>query len=213
MRPQVCPVALEPHQGQLLIGALAVARWITAVLVALLIPIAALAVLRALAVAVFARHHARRWRRQPSRPFMPSVSVIVPAFNEAAGIARAVESLARGDYPAHEVVVVDDGSTDGTGEIVESLDLPRVRVLRQPNAGKAAALSAGVAVASGEVIVTVDADTVFEDQTLRRVVEPFADGAVGAAAGNTKVGNRRGLLGLWQHIDYVTGFNLDRRLL
>jgi cellulose synthase/poly-beta-1,6-N-acetylglucosamine synthase-like glycosyltransferase/peptidoglycan/xylan/chitin deacetylase (PgdA/CDA1 family) len=213
-RREVQPPASDSEhlQGELLIGALAVARWITAVLVALLIPIAALAVLRALAVAVFARHHARRWRRQPSRPFTPSVSVIVPAFNEAAGIARAVESLARGDYPAHEVVVVDDGSTDGTAEIVESLDLPRVRVVRQPNAGKAAALSAGVAIASGEVIVTVDADTVFEDLTLRRVVEPFADGAVGAAAGNTKVGNRRGLLGLWQHIDYVTGFNLDRRL-
>ena len=87
-----------------------------------------------------------------------------------------------------------------------------MRVLRQPNAGKAAALSAGVAVASGEVIVMVDADTVFEDLTLRRVVEPFGDPAVGAVAGNTKVGNRRGLLGRWQHIDYVTGFNLDRRL-
>jgi cellulose synthase/poly-beta-1,6-N-acetylglucosamine synthase-like glycosyltransferase len=110
------------------------------------------------------------------------------------------------------VVVVDDGSVDGTGEIVERLGLPRVRVIRQPNAGKAAALSTGLAAASAEVIVTVDADTVFESQTLRRLVEPFADPAVGAAAGNTKVGNRRGLLGHWQHIDYVIGFNLDRRL-
>ena len=202
----------ERLQGELLIGALAVARWITDVMLVLLIPIAALAVLRALAVAAFARHHARRWRRRPSHPFTPPVSVIVPAFNEATGIERAVKSLAGGDYPAHEVVVVDDGSVDGTGDIVESLDLPRVRVLRQPNAGKAAALSAGLAVASGEVIVTVDADTVFEDQTLRRLVEPFADPTVGAVAGNTKVGNRRGLLGRWQHIDYVIGFNLDRRL-
>jgi cellulose synthase/poly-beta-1,6-N-acetylglucosamine synthase-like glycosyltransferase len=62
------------------------------------------------------------------------------------------------------------------------------------------------------VIVTVDADTVFEDDTLRRLVEPFADPDMGAVAGNTKVGNRRGLLGTWQHIEYVTGFNLDRRL-
>jgi peptidoglycan/xylan/chitin deacetylase (PgdA/CDA1 family)/glycosyltransferase involved in cell wall biosynthesis len=202
----------ERLQGELLIGALAVARWTTDVMLVLLIPIAALAVLRALAVAAFARHHARRWRRRASHPFTPPVSVIVPAFNEATGIERAVKSLAGGDYPAHEVVVVDDGSNDGTGEIVEGLDLPRVRVLRQPNAGKAAALSAGLAVASGEVIVTVDADTVFEDQTLRRLVEPFADPTVGAVAGNTKVGNRRGLLGRWQHIDYVIGFNLDRRL-
>jgi cellulose synthase/poly-beta-1,6-N-acetylglucosamine synthase-like glycosyltransferase/peptidoglycan/xylan/chitin deacetylase (PgdA/CDA1 family) len=202
----------EHLQGELLIGALAVARWTTDVLLLLLIPIAALAILRAVAVAVLARRHARQFRRRPSRSFTPSVSVIVPAFNEAAGIERAVTSLAGGDYPAHEVVVVDDGSADGTGAIVERLDLPRVRVLRQPNAGKAAALSAGLATASGEVIVTVDADTVFEDQTLPRLVEPFADPDVGAVAGNTKVGNRRGLLGIWQHIDYVTGFNLDRRL-
>ena len=207
------PASASEHvQGQLLIGALAVARWTTNVLVALLIPIAALAVLRALAVAAFARHQAREFRRRRSGSFTPPVSVIVPAFNEAAGIERAVRSLAGGDYPNHEVVVVDDGSTDGTGEIVESLALPGVRVLRQRNAGKAAALSAGLAIASGEVIVTVDADTVFEDQTMRRLVEPFDEPAVGAVAGNTKVGNRRGLLGIWQHIDYVTGFNLDRRL-
>jgi cellulose synthase/poly-beta-1,6-N-acetylglucosamine synthase-like glycosyltransferase len=202
----------ERVQGELLIDALTVARWATDAMLVLLIPIAALAVLRALAVAAFARHHARRWRRQASQPFTPPVSVIVPAFNEAAGIERAVRSLAGGDYPAHEVVVVDDGSADGTGEIVERLGLPGVRLIRQPNAGKAAALSAGLAVASGEVVVTVDADTVFENQTLRRLVEPFADPTVGAAAGNTKVGNRRSLLGRWQHIDYVIGFNLDRRL-
>ncbi len=213
-RGEVQPLASgsERLQGELLIGALAVARWTTNVMLVLLIPIAALAILRALAVVAFAQHHARRWRGRASQPFTPPVSVIVPAFNEAAGIERAVSSLAGGDYPAHEVVVVDDGSVDDTAEIVEGLGLPGVRVIRQPNAGKAAALSAGLAAASADVIVTVDADTVFEEDTLRRLVEPFADPGVGAAAGNTKVGNRRGLLGNWQHIDYVIGFNLDRRL-
>jgi cellulose synthase/poly-beta-1,6-N-acetylglucosamine synthase-like glycosyltransferase/peptidoglycan/xylan/chitin deacetylase (PgdA/CDA1 family) len=213
-RSEVQPPAtgLEHLQGELLIGALAVARWTTDVLLVLLFPIAALAILRALLVAAFARHHARRWRRRARQPFTPPVSVIVPAFDEAVGIERAVRSLAGGDYPTHEVVVVDDGSVDGTGEIVESLGLPGVRVIRQLNAGKAAALNTGLAAASAEVIVTVDADTVFEADTLRRLVEPFADPEVGAVAGNTKVGDRRNLLGRWQHIDYVIGFNLDRRL-
>jgi cellulose synthase/poly-beta-1,6-N-acetylglucosamine synthase-like glycosyltransferase len=202
----------EHLQGELLIGALAVSRWTSELLLILLIPIAVLAVLRATAVAYFARHHSREWRRRPSQPFTPPVSVVVPAFNEATGIERAIRSLAGGDYPAHEVVLVDDGSTDGTGGIVERLQLPRVRVIRQANSGKASALNTGLSAATGDVIVTVDADTVFEEQTLRRLVEPFADSTVGAAAGNTKVGNRRRLLGLWQHIDYVTGFNLDRRL-
>jgi peptidoglycan/xylan/chitin deacetylase (PgdA/CDA1 family)/glycosyltransferase involved in cell wall biosynthesis len=202
----------ERLQGELLIDALAIARWATEALLILLIPIAVLAVLRALAVAAFARHHVREWRRRAPSPFTPPVSIIVPAYNEAAGIERAVRSLAGGDYPSHEVIVVDDGSDDGTAALVEELGLEGVQVVRQPNSGKAGALNTGLALASGEIIVTVDADTVFERDTLRRLVAPFADPEIGAAAGNTKVGNRRGLLGRWQHIDYVTGFNLDRRL-
>ncbi len=202
----------EGLRGDLLIGALAVARWASILLFSLMIPIAVLALLRALAVSLFARYHARQRRRRLPQAFTPAVSVILPAYNEATGIEGAVRSLAGGDYPAHEVIVVDDGSTDDTSEIVEGLDLPGVRVIRQANSGKAAALNSGLTVASGDVIVTVDADTVFEDESLRRLVEPFQDSSVGATAGNTKVGNRRGVLGLWQHIDYVTGFNLDRRL-
>ncbi len=205
--------ASQHLRGELLIWALAFARWVTGALLLLLFPIAVLAVLRGVVVAAFARHHARTRRARSADPsFTPSVSVIVPAYNEARGIAAAVRSLAGGDYPRHEVIVVDDGSTDGTAEVVQALGLPGVRVVSQPNSGKAAALNTGLREATGEIVVTVDADTVFERETLRRLVAPFADRAVGAAAGNTKVGNRRGLLGLWQHIDYVTGFNLDRRL-
>jgi cellulose synthase/poly-beta-1,6-N-acetylglucosamine synthase-like glycosyltransferase/peptidoglycan/xylan/chitin deacetylase (PgdA/CDA1 family) len=202
----------EKLRGKLLIGALVAARWVTELFYLLLIPIAVLAVLRAAVIVFLARRHAKRWRRRSAPAFTPPVSVLVPAFNETEVIAKALKSLSGGNYPAHEVIVIDDGSTDGTGELVEGLGLPGVRLLRQPNSGKAAALNAGFAVATGEVIVTVDADTVFEEDTLRRLVEPFADPGVGAVAGNTKVGNRRGLLGTWQHIDYVTGFNLDRRL-
>jgi cellulose synthase/poly-beta-1,6-N-acetylglucosamine synthase-like glycosyltransferase len=123
-----------------------------------------------------------------------------------------VRSLAASDYPEYEVIVVDDGSTDGTAEIVEGLGLERVRVLRQPNGGKSAALNRGLAAAHHEVLVMVDADTLFESDSLRRVVAPLADERVGAVSGNTKVGNRSRLLGRWQHIEYVMGFNLDRRL-
>jgi len=137
---------------------------------------------------------------------------VVPAYNEAVGIEQAVRSLAASDYPEFEVVVVDDGSTDGTGDLVDGLELSGVRVLREPNRGKAEALNAAVAAARHELIVAVDADTVFEPGTLAALARPFADPGVGAVAGNTKVGNRRTWLGRWQHLDYVTGFNLDRRL-
>jgi cellulose synthase/poly-beta-1,6-N-acetylglucosamine synthase-like glycosyltransferase len=110
------------------------------------------------------------------------------------------------------VVVVDDGSTDGTAGLVAALALPNVRVIRVPNGGKANALNTGIALARHDLIVTVDGDTVFEPDSVRMLVQPFADPAVGAVAGNVKVGNRHSLVALWQHIEYVIGFNLDRRL-
>lgn len=200
-------------RGELLIGALTLGRWVTDALAFLLIPIAVLAVLRALVLVAFARRHARGYRREEQEgPFAPPVSIIVPAFNEAEVIEPAVRSLAASDYPEVEVIVVDDGSTDDTGAIVERLGLEGVRVLIEENAGKAAALNTGLTAARAELIATVDADTVFEPQALQRLVQPFRAEDVGAVAGNTKVGNRGGMLGRWQHIDYVMGFNLDRRL-
>jgi cellulose synthase/poly-beta-1,6-N-acetylglucosamine synthase-like glycosyltransferase len=151
-------------------------------------------------------------RRPPSPAYAPPVAVVVPAYNEAVGIERAVRSLAASDYPEFEVVVVDDGSTDDTAAIVERLGLERVRLLRKPNGGKASALNTGIGASSAPVVVMVDGDTVFEPEALRRLVQPLGDPTVGAVSGNTKVGNRRGMLGRWQHIEYVTGFNLDRRM-
>ena len=110
------------------------------------------------------------------------------------------------------MIVVDDGSTDATADIVAALDEPRVKLVRQANAGKPAALNTGIRHARHDVIVMVDGDTVFEPDTVRELVQPLADPTVGAVSGNTKVGNRGGLLGRWQHIEYVIGFNLDRRM-
>jgi cellulose synthase/poly-beta-1,6-N-acetylglucosamine synthase-like glycosyltransferase/peptidoglycan/xylan/chitin deacetylase (PgdA/CDA1 family) len=198
-------------QGTLLVATLAVARSVTDALTVLLIAVAVLAVLRAVILVALARRHVRR-SRADSDAYVPQVSIVVPAFNESVGIERTVRSLAASEYPEFEIVVVDDGSTDGTGELVRRLRLPEVRVALQENGGKAAALNRGINLARHEVIVTVDADTVFEAGTLRALVQPLRRPGVGAVAGNTKVGNRRSMLGGWQHIEYVMGFNLDRRL-
>ncbi|OEV37442.1 bi-functional transferase/deacetylase [Kitasatospora aureofaciens] len=171
----------------------------------------AVSVLRAVVVLYAARRHVRLRRRGWGPPVTEPVSVIVPAYNEIAGIEPAVRSLLASDHPV-EVIVVDDGSTDGTADLVESLNLPYVRVIRQENAGKPAALNTGIAAARAELLVMVDGDTVFEPDAVRMLVQPFADPTVGAVSGNAKVVNRGGLLGRWQHIEYVVGFNLDRRL-
>ncbi|MFJ3496531.1 bifunctional polysaccharide deacetylase/glycosyltransferase family 2 protein [Streptomyces sp. NPDC086091] len=160
--------------------------------------------------------HTRRTRRRgfrwgPDAPVTEPVSVLVPAYNEAKCIENTVRSLVRSDHPV-EVLVIDDGSADGTARIVEDLDLPGVRVVRQLNAGKPAALNRGIANARHDLIVMMDGDTVFEPSTVRELVQPFADPQVGAVAGNAKVGNKDTLIGAWQHIEYVMGFNLDRRM-
>ena len=164
-------------------------------------------------VLALAGYQRRSTKRRPAAAdHLPPVAVVVPAFNEAVGIERTVRALEASDYPDFEIVVVDDGSSDDTAGIVERLGLERVRLVRKPNGGKASALNAGIAASSAPVVVMVDGDTLFEPESLRRLVQPLGDPHVGAASGNTKVGNRRGLLGRWQHIEYVTGFNLDRRM-
>ncbi|MEP6909547.1 MAG: bifunctional polysaccharide deacetylase/glycosyltransferase family 2 protein [Actinomycetota bacterium] len=202
----------ERLRGRALVATLAVARWTTWGLSMFLILVSVLFVARIVLLLGFARRHARTYRAREVQSFAPPVSIVVPAFEEAVGIERAVRSLSASDYPEFEVIVVDDGSTDGTASLVEELGLPHVQVLRQANAGKPAALNYGISVAAHSVIVMVDADTVFERETLGRLVAELHDPRVGAVSGNTKVGNRKGLLGRWQHIEYVMGFNLDRRL-
>jgi cellulose synthase/poly-beta-1,6-N-acetylglucosamine synthase-like glycosyltransferase/peptidoglycan/xylan/chitin deacetylase (PgdA/CDA1 family) len=187
---------------------------ITGALVVSLAVIGVLVITRFGLMLVLSMAHARRVRRKDfswGRPITEPVSVLVPAYNEAKCIENTVRSLMAGDHPI-EIVVIDDGSSDGTARIVENLRLPNVRVVRQLNAGKPAALNRGIANAKHDLIVMMDGDTVFEPATVRELVQPFGDPSVGAVAGNAKVGNRDSLIGAWQHIEYVMGFNLDRRM-
>ncbi|WP_238157156.1 bifunctional polysaccharide deacetylase/glycosyltransferase family 2 protein [Kribbella sp. VKM Ac-2571] len=202
---------LDRGRGLAVIWAMRISDAVLALIGWLLYAAGALSVLRAITTVIAARRHVkmRGWSYGP--PVTEPVSVIVPAYNESAGIEAAIRSLVASDHPL-EVIVVDDGSTDGTADLVEALHIPGVRVIRQPNSGKPIALNTGLQAARFELIVMVDGDTVFEPDAVRKLIQPFGHPSVGAVSGNAKVGNRRGLLGRWQHIEYVIGFNLDRRL-
>ncbi|MEZ0064235.1 cellulose synthase/poly-beta-1,6-N-acetylglucosamine synthase-like glycosyltransferase/peptidoglycan/xylan/chitin deacetylase (PgdA/CDA1 family) [Streptacidiphilus sp. MAP12-20] len=206
------PAAASDHWlGVALIWALLLSHWLLTVIGWLMYAAGGLSVLRAV-VSVFAARRHKKWTQYAwGDPVTEPATVIVPAYNESAGIEAAVRSLVASDHPV-EIIVVDDGSSDGTADLVESLGLPGVRVIRQQNAGKPAALNTGIAAASFDLLVMVDGDTVFEPDAVRKLIQPFADPAIGAVSGNAKVVNRGGLLGRWQHIEYVVGFNLDRRL-
>lgn len=150
----------------------------------------------------------------PAPPFMPSVSVVIAAYNEEKVIAQTLGALLAGDYRGElELLVVDDGSVDHTAVVVERLALAdhRIRLLRQPNQGKARALRRGLAAARHEFIVMLDADTQFQPDTLLQLLQPLADPAVGAVSGHARVGNRRSFIARCQCLEYICGFNLDRR--
>lgn len=143
--------------------------------------------------------------------FAPTVSVVIAAYNEERVIARTIEAVLANEYPDLEIIVVDDGSKDDTSGAVARAFGDRVELVHQENAGKAAALNRGFALAHGEIIIALDADTIFAKDTIRKLVRRFADPIVGAVAGNVKVGNRINPLTYWQAIEYITSQNLDRR--
>ncbi|MFE6621988.1 bifunctional polysaccharide deacetylase/glycosyltransferase family 2 protein [Streptomyces sp. NPDC057740] len=206
------------YEGKALIGAVAVAEWAVPVLsVGLMVVGVAVMGRFGMMLLLARRHYRQRNRRRFSwgPPVHQPVSVIVPAYNEKECIANTLASLSKSTHPI-EIIVVDDGSTDGTSEIARNaaheLGMTNVRVIRQENVGKPAALNNGVRSASHEIVVMMDGDTVFEPDTVRQLVQPFAHPGIGAVAGNAKVGNRNTVIGAWQHIEYVMGFNLDRRM-
>ena len=152
----------------------------------------------------------------PSLPENPPLqTVIIPAYNEAKVIVAAVRHLLASDYPNLEVIVVDDGSSDRTSDLVREHygEESRVKLFTIPNGGKASALNYGLKHARGDVIVALDADTHFQADSISRLVRWFQDPAVGAVAGNAKVGNRVNTLTRWQALEYVTSQNLERRTL
>ena len=141
------------------------------------------------------------------------VSIIIAAYNEEKVIAQTLRSLLASDYPNFEIIVVDDGSADQTSAVArdEFSAEPRIRLFTKANAGKAAALNFGLVYATGDIIVALDADTIFPPSTIGALAARFADPQVGAVAGNAKVGNRINLITRWQALEYITAQNLDRR--
>jgi len=143
------------------------------------------------------------------------VTVLIPAFNEEKVIVTTIERILASDYPNMEILVIDDGSKDHTAYIVRAhfMKESRVGVISIPNGGKANALNVGLAHAQGEVVVALDADTQFEKTTISRLVRWFTDAAIGAVAGNAKVGNRINMITRWQALEYIVAQNLERRAL
>lgn len=162
-------------------------------------------------LAVFQRY--RELKRVYPVGFTPSISVIIAAYNEEPVIKRTIEALLLNDYPKLEIIVVDDGSKDRTSDVVLEHfgDNPSVHLIRKENGGKASALNRGIMVATGDILVSLDADTLFASDTVSKLARHFADPKVGAVSGNVQVGNTRNIWTRWQALEYTTSQNFDRR--
>lgn len=188
---------------------------ITQAMISFMIVATGLVVLRTLLVILLAGRHRQIERHNvPPSDFFPPVTAIIAAYNEEKVIEATLRSVLNTLYPGTlEVIVVDDGSKDTTAQRVEAFAAanPRVRVIHQNNQGKAMALRTGMAAAKHDIFVLLDADTRFQPNTILRLVAPLHDEKIGAVSGHAKVGNTRNFITRCQALEYVCGFNLDRR--
>ena len=146
----------------------------------------------------------------------PPVTVLIAAYNEAANIETTLRSIASQRFPgAVETIVIDDGSMDGTADVVRKCDVPGVRLVVQPqNTGKAAALNRGLAETHHALVITVDADSWLHPDALRLLVREYLNGQpqTAAVAGAVFVNNARSS---WvtrlQYWDYFQGIAATKR--
>ena len=160
-------------------------------------------------------HHIESRERPVVDRTLRPVTIIVPVYNEEALIAPALRSLLALDYPAFDILVVDDGSTDRTLERAASLEgrygPVTLRVVSKANGGKASALNTGIALARTPYVLCMDGDSRLARGTLRSAMRHFDDPRVGAVAGNVKVVNRTNIWTRLQALEYIEGLNMARR--
>lgn len=148
------------------------------------------------------------------------ISVVVPAWNEEVGILDTINSLLNSTFKNLEVIIVNDGSTDKTHEKVTNFLVSpeyfgrnneiQVKYFYKENGGKGSALNYGIKRSSGDVIVTVDADTIFKEDALYQVAKYFINSDLDAGVGNVKIANSKNILGIVQQIEYIVGFYFKR---
>lgn len=145
-------------------------------------------------------------RRHPSGVIHPSISVIVPAYNEGPNIGSTIESITSADYPGEkEIVVVNDGSTDGTARVVKSYmrSNRNLRMIRTDHVGKAKAINEAIKKARNDIFIVLDADTEIEPDALVEIVQPFSERNVAAVSSTLRAKTTWNVLTWFQQFEYA----------
>lgn len=154
----------------------------------------------------------------PAGGYYPFVSIIVPVYNEEKVVSDSIQSLLELDYSNYEIIIVNDGSTDETKEVAETLvgyqqgkhSLIKVSLINKPNGGKAKALNAGIRLSKAEIVLCMDGDSQLSEDSVKLAVRHFTNMEIGAVAGNVKVLNRGKLFTDLQALEYIEGLNMAR---
>ena len=173
---------------------------------------------RYFAILVMAYLYINEYTFMEGNGFAPFVSIIVPVFNEGKIIKQSILSLLNLDYENYEIIIVNDGSSDNTKDIAESLvgyqqgkyDKIKISLINQPNLGKARALNAGIYYSKSEFVLCMDGDSQLAPESLKAAVRHFKDPKIGAVAGNVKVLNRGRFFTDLQALEYIEGLNMAR---
>jgi len=137
----------------------------------------------------------------------PKISILIPAYNAEKFIKKTIECALNCDYPEKEIIVIDDGSTDRTYQIVKKFKNKGVKIFKKENGGKASALNFGIDKCNGKLIMTLDADSFLEKDTIRKMVAYFKDRNVMSVVPTLKVYNPKTIIERMQVIEYtVTSF-------
>ena len=144
-------------------------------------------------------------RKTYTKSVSPSLSILVPAHNEEKYIAETIDAIIKARYKGgKEIIIIDDGSTDKTTEIIKKFSKKGVKYFRTNHIGKSNALNKAVEIAKNEIVVVIDADSVIEKNSLQKLVKPFADEKVAAVSGIIKVRNRKqNFLAVFQNVEYL----------
>ena len=152
-------------------------------------------------IALYLKKKSTKFKKYNEKPL---VSIIVPVYNKFDFIERTIKSVYNIDYPNKEIIIINDGSTDGSEKkcerICKKLGIKFLNL--KNNIGKALALNEGIKIAKGEIIVTVDADSFPEKDCLDYLVPYFADKKIGAVAGTIKVANHKNFITFFQRLEY-----------
>lgn len=152
-------------------------------------------------------------------PYEPVISVVIPSWNEEVGILRTLQSLLDNSYKKIEIIIVNDGSDDSSHELISRFmaGKQRMRVsgkvikyFYKQNGGKGSALNYGINHARGEIITTMDADSIFSPDAIQNLVPYFANTKIDAVVGNVKIAKNNTLVGHLQQLEYLFGFYFKR---